>query len=312
MEQKFLIFAFIVYVVGVAIAINAAKRHGRWVRGLISLALGALLILAVFSPTRTTQYATAALQVLVLFGVAVPLFSFGLGKVLGSVASFLPTGHLWRLLKAALVLAPVVMLSLYMHQRNQRFEALQAKASKQHAAFQLTDIEGTISGISISFPASPQISASHDCLNRDGRVRNCRTMFWRAVGLRYREGLSDPPVFEEILIEPTIRDIAPWCVRRPDLATRVWCSAPLDFQVRFKGKAERPLGESWRKLTTTQDGFSIFCQETVNGMNCQGQHRVAPDVFARVWLRSPDLERLTIEAPDMPKQIDSLWADMAR
>lgn len=306
-----LIGVAVLYVIGVLSASYLTQAKGRRVRGLIPAAIGAALAGAIYSASSTAQYASAAVLFIAFHAIALPLLGFGVGMFTGSVSGFMARGWAGQSARFVAVIAPVgAMLGLAQMREVQR-DLLVAKTAQREAEFQLTDVQGVFAGVPVTLPASPDIDLYHDCWNENrGAISRCRTMFRSAKGIRLQEGLPSPPVIHEIHIRPGLSDQAAWCGKRPDLATRVWCSATFSHEIRLSDQPTRLPDAQWTRVGSQAEGRVTFCRQDFNGYFCQVRFKVASSVHALVWMKNPDPGRVTAEAAEMQGLTKRVWDDI--
>ena len=206
----------------------------------------------------------------------------------------------------------MVLVAFALHEANQRRHVRQQQESEQQALFQMSDVEGMLSGFALVLPASPQIDLYHDCDNTGPRSkRTCRTFFPTAVRLGVDDSVTTPVSFRELLINPTDLQTKIWCDKRPDMEDRVWCNDLVDHQIRFSPTAMRTPDEHWTEVSDTPEGLHIYCQDRGYGLVCQSYHVVSPDVYASGLFVDVDPDQIVRIAVDLKQVSDLIWQDIA-
>jgi len=311
--SHFLLFSSIAYSAGVFFAFIMQRENGQRVRGIIPFLIGIFLASVAYSASATAQYGSAAILFILFYAIAVPFSIFGIGAFLTSMVSFLPSNILGYCFKVGLIAMPVVFAAVAQHESNQRRDVRQQQAADQRSLFQMSEVEGTLSGMSVVLPGSPQIDLYHDCNNMVPRSRRtCRTFFPTAGWLRVEDGVTTSVPFKQVFINPTDTATATWCDQRPDMENRVWCSEILDYQIRLTETPGHALDESWSEFLNAPDDLKIWCQEDWQGSICQSLYIVAPDVFARGWFRNVDPNQIVSIAVDLQRVSGLIWQDISR
>lgn len=306
-------FIFFIYALGVILAFVLAGTRGPAFRGFVPICLGAALTYAISSASSTAQYGSAFTLLLAFLFVSLPMVAYGLGLLMGSIGSHLPRGPLGLLAKTILVTVPVLAVLFLWEARQRRIDVDEALTLQRQSAFRLTNVKGVFAGVSVTLPASPQIELYHDCLIGDrSTIRECRTLFRSAVGLRHQDGLSAPAVFREIHVQPADSNVVEWCDTRPDLIPSIWCTAKIDHHIRLIDVLEPPPDNSWSEIVSQSDGLKIYCMQYWNGFHCQSRHQVAPSVYARAWMNNPDPDGVVELASQMQLLANTIWNEIAR
>jgi hypothetical protein len=310
--STFLPFYFTAYIFGFLFAHIRRLENSRRLRGITPSLIGACLAFWSYSESATAQYGASAALYIVFFAVAIPWLIFGLGSLLTSAGSYLPSTALGNSIKTGLVSAPVVFVAFAMHEANQRRHARQLQEAEQQALFQMSDVEGMLSGFALVLPASPQIDLYHDCdTTGPSSKRTCRTFFATAVRLRVDNTATTPVQFSKLVINPTNLQTKSWCGKRPEMEDRVWCNDLLDHQIRFSANAMRAPDENWTEIPDAPDSLRIFCQDRWDGFVCQSHHVVSPDVYVRGWFDDVVPSQIVPIAVDLQGVSDLIWQDIA-
>ena len=210
------------------------------------------------------------------------------------------------------LIAPLAAVFVLQQTREDRRDLILAETAQRKAAFQLTDVEGVFAGTAVTLPASPDIDLYHDCRTENRQaVSTCRTMLRSADRIRLQEGLPSPPVIHQIHIRPGGSDQAAWCGKRPKLATRVWCSATFDHEIRLYDRPVPLPQDQWTRIGALAQGLEVFCMTDFNGSFCQALFQVAPSVQAQVWMKNPDPGGVAAQAAAMRGLTQRVWDDIA-
>ena len=299
---------------GVFLALDRPRKKGRSVRGITPLVIGIVLAGVIYSASATAQYGAAAFLYLAFFGIALPVSTYGLGLFLSSCASFLPPNLWGRAIKGGVVLAPIALIAIAHYEAVRLQDERRQLQAEQRTLFEMTSVEGTLAGIPVVLPASPQIDLYHACDETVLQMsRTCRTYFASAVRLRVDDQVDQPIAFKRVFISPTDNSMETWCDRRPDLKARIWCNGRLDHPVLLHSDPRLALPDSGAtEIMNSPEDLKVWCQTGSQGSLCHSYFVVAPDVFGRGSFHDVEPSQVVQAAVDVQKITAQIWQDISR
>lgn len=295
------------------------------IRGIFTMGAGGALGFGAYGLGQETTSSAAGATILLFSGIVVaPVVLTGFGLFIGSlIKRFLPRGN-WQKSAISIVLASPIILVLWTKYTTEQLQAERlALAEAQLAAFQQTNVQGSLGGYPVRLPGTPLIDTYFDCSYPDEKItRRCQSHFRFHAGQRLPE--NSPAVFQKLIVSERAEtcerrcvpfdELASWCSVRPDMQESVWCDritvASVHFSLEPSLQPRHSGFENWMRMETGSDDVALYCLMGWDGRRCRAMFELATGIHAVALFKDPDMAGLSTQAIEMRAYSERLWSAM--
>lgn len=310
-----------IYLLTLASTLLNGRRHKqhRPIAGGWPLVISVAMIATGISIAKSAHYVIGPAFLLLSLFLAMPLFAFGLARVVATL--LLRITNFKVVFVTALVLCVLMPFAAMKHLNDRRAERLRVKNEKI-SHFQTTTIKGVMEAHDIKLPASPNITIAYRCkLYEDDIEGNCvagfsgesvlKIPFWNPYHPDIR--------FQYVEISPprTLKLQEMWCARRSDQIALDWCQALPTTRLKFElrddwpkvpwdasRKEEIPLPDEEYK--TGQKQPTLKCN--IKGRTfCESVYKISENLRVTVIFQQVDKSEVPYLAAESMKETRRLW-----